>query len=193
MYGGHAGTGPSEGRHKNSRVMGTASSLQAWGPQLPGWVPSECRRTSEGKHSSTHLTATMPPWTRPAAFALGVSGADKEVAIPEPLKQGRLLRGSLRRGCLLPLEQRESTGPERIATSIFTGLENEGRFKDKKMKMEESGQMLLVDDSAGISLSVHRPICLHKCANVTQKTVHVEQCRGHEGTQLAPFCPRAIY
>lgn len=82
----------------------------------------------------------MPPWKWPSAFALGVSEADKEVAIPEPFKQGRLLRGSLRRGCLLPLEQRKSTGPERITTLIFTGLENEGRFKDKKMKMEEGGQ-----------------------------------------------------
>lgn len=129
--------GLSEGRHnKNSRVMGTASSLQAWGPQLPGWAPS-----SATDHLKGNTAAPMPHYydahslDTAAAFALGVSGADKEWPFLSHLSRTELLRGSLRRVCLLPLEQRKSTEPERIATSIFTGLENEGRFKDKKMKM----------------------------------------------------------
>lgn len=54
--------------------------------------------------------------------------------------------------------------------------------------------MLLVDDSVGISPSVHRSLCVSTSARTSlRRTCTWSRVKAMEGLPLAPFSPRAIY
>ena len=98
----------------------------------------------------------------------------------------------------MSLELRESTGTRKGNNIDIhcseTGLEKEGKIKDKKMKIGEAWQSVTRRCFCWNQPECSQvPLHFRKPTYVIRKQMHMRQCQSHKGNKLVPFYPKAMY